>query len=75
MTMSDDQRRRLEEARSRREAELAQLAETARQSFASYLVELLRPFVRKAVDAVWNFFAVLSDNYISPSTTTRSRQN
>lgn len=35
--MTDEQRRRLEEARKRHEAELAELAETARQSFASFV--------------------------------------
>lgn len=58
-TMTDEQRRRLEEARERREAELAKLAETARQSFSSYIMELLRPVVRATVDALWSFFANL----------------
>lgn len=57
--MTDEQRRRLEEARARREAERERLAETAQQSFTNYIMELLRPVVRATVSAVWNFFAKL----------------
>jgi hypothetical protein len=56
---TDEQRRRLEEARARRETERERLAETAQQSFTNYIMELLRPVVQAAVSAVWNFFTKL----------------
>lgn len=50
--MTGEQRRRLDEARARREAERERLAETAQQSFTNYIMALLRPVVRMAVSEI-----------------------